>query len=205
MKAYETTYGSIPFNPLASRGRRQERGAELEHYRDKRPRTESLIQDDELLDELENDRPTQTTLKRTNPAEQPRTLRVMLPSRQERNATHGGAVNPKASSSKKSRRPTVEVSSEEEDGSDPEKGIVFVDDQELSNDNLLRLSNEISETIILRTVAVKIGGNPGPTTGVATTTTHTAQLTTTVDSNSTETRITPSGKVETSECPTRTV
>lgn len=40
--AFRMTYGDIPFDPEASRGRRSDRQAELDFRRARRPRTESI-------------------------------------------------------------------------------------------------------------------------------------------------------------------
>ncbi|EGG08394.1 uncharacterized protein MELLADRAFT_105066 [Melampsora larici-populina 98AG31] len=86
LHAFRATYGQIPFDPEESRGRRENRDTELNHHRDRRPRTESLIQDDEFLEELVDRRDTTGTGAKSSREDKPRHRNQALSSARIRTA-----------------------------------------------------------------------------------------------------------------------
>ncbi|EGF99504.1 uncharacterized protein MELLADRAFT_68589 [Melampsora larici-populina 98AG31] len=87
LHAFCATYGQIPFDLEESRGRRENRDAELNHHRDRRPQTESLIQDDEFLEELVDRRDTTGTGAKSSREDKPRHRNQALSSARIRTAT----------------------------------------------------------------------------------------------------------------------
>ncbi|EGG03949.1 uncharacterized protein MELLADRAFT_89776 [Melampsora larici-populina 98AG31] len=131
LSAYEAMYGEIPFNPEANDGRQTEAPKERGRTRQRRPRTESLILDEEPV-----------TVEMTRDQRRPPDERITVQAK----STRAPQSNPPTGPRKERKRSLpVEEDSESDALSDPEREINFVDDQELSNNHLLKLSNGLHQ------------------------------------------------------------
>ncbi|EGG12221.1 uncharacterized protein MELLADRAFT_89317 [Melampsora larici-populina 98AG31] len=166
LEAFRMTYGYVPFEPEEPRGRRLNRNTEQNRHLDQRPRTESLIQDEDPAEEFTGDEPDQTNrdkrnLKETSgissrPEDRARRSQAVTTTPRSSTPTAREAL-PTIKSKKRKELPAKSLSgTEEEDLSDPEKEIVFVDDQELSNNNLLKLSNSFHQRMTNLTAFVPL-------------------------------------------------
>ncbi|EGG07120.1 uncharacterized protein MELLADRAFT_86064 [Melampsora larici-populina 98AG31] len=141
--AYEAMYGDIPFDPEAEtrRGRRSNR--EPVQTGKRRPRTESLIADE---DPNHARAPARVSTKKTRKLE-PEPEATSTVTRAVPNPVQATSTIPSTSSSNnltsyatpKAKGKGAEK--EEEDSTNPEEDITFVDDQQLSNNSLLKLSH----------------------------------------------------------------
>ncbi|EGG01646.1 uncharacterized protein MELLADRAFT_91911 [Melampsora larici-populina 98AG31] len=130
LAAFEAMYGHIPFDPESESDRGRQKTRSQPQVEKNRPRTASLIVDDE---------PRQ---RQKEPNRSPATVEIRPPV--QRSAVCEpiqSQPNPRPVMPEVMKSKGKSTSKEEEDTGNPEEDITFVDDQQLPNNSLLKLSH----------------------------------------------------------------